>query len=174
MIEKRPLLRLLKYAQGLRLQIILASVCSTINKLFDIAPEILIGIAIDVVVSKQDSFLAQFGFIDAKSQLIALAVLTFIIWLGESVFQFLYSVLWRNLAQRLQHKMRTDSYDRMQHMDMAFFENQASGNLTSILNDDVNQLERFLNVGANDFIQVLVSVIGVGAVFFYISIKIAL
>jgi ATP-binding cassette subfamily B protein len=174
MTEKRPLIRLLKYAKGLRLQIILASVCSTINKLFDIAPEILIGIAIDVVVSKQDSFLAQFGFIDAKSQLLALAVLTFIIWLGESIFQFLYSVLWRNLAQRLQHKMRTDSYDRMQHMDMAFFENQASGNLTSILNDDVNQLERFLNVGANDFIQVLVSVIGVGAVFFYISVKIAL
>lgn len=174
MTDKRPLIRLLKYAQGLRIQIILASICSTINKLFDIAPEILIGIAIDVVVSKQDSFLAQFGFIDAKSQLLALAVLTFIIWLGESVFQFLYSVLWRNLAQRLQHKMRTDSYDRMQNMDMAFFENQASGNLTSILNDDVNQLERFLNVGANDFIQVIVSVIGVGAVFFYISVKIAL
>lgn len=174
MTKKKPIIRLLKYAKGMRLQIILASLCSIINKLFDIAPEILIGIAIDVVVSKQDSFLAHFGFVDPKSQLLALAVLTFIIWLGESVFQFLYSVLWRNLAQRLQHKMRTDSYDRMQNMDMAFFENQASGNLTSILNDDVNQLERFLNVGANDFIQVLVSVIGVGAVFFYISVKIAL
>jgi len=158
----------------MRLQITLASICSVINKLFDIAPEILIGVAIDVVVSGQDSFLSNFGYADQKSQLIVLAVLTFIIWFGESVFQFLYTLLWRNLAQSLQHKMRLDTYNRMQHMDMSFFENQTSGNLTSILNDDVNQLERFLNVGANDFIQVIVSVIGVGAVFFYISTKIAI
>ena len=171
--KQKPIIRLIKYAQGLRIKIVLASTCSVINKLFDIAPEILIGIAIDVVVSKQDSFLASFGYVEPKSQLIALAFLTFFIWLGESVFQFLYAILWRNLAQSLQHKMRTDTYNRMQNMDMAFFENQASGNLTSILNDDVNQLERFLNVGANDIIQVVVSVIGVGAIFFYISVKIA-
>ena len=173
MTKQKPLIRLLKYAKGLRTQITLASLCSVINKLFDIAPEILIGIAIDVVVSKQDSFLASFGYVEPKSQIIALAVLTFIIWLGESIFQFLYSVLWRNLAQSLQHRMRIETYDRMQNMDMSFYENQASGNLTSILNDDVNQLERFLNVGANDIIQVVVSVLGVGAVFFYISVKIA-
>jgi len=172
-LQQKPIIRLLKYAKGLRARIILASLCSMINKLFDIAPEILIGIAIDVVVSKQDSFLASFGFNEPKSQLLVLAVLTFLIWLGESIFQFLYAVLWRNLAQNLQHRMRVETYDRMQNMDMSFFENQASGNLTSILNDDVNQLERFLNVGANDFIQVIVSVIGVGAVFFYISVKIA-
>jgi ATP-binding cassette subfamily B protein len=173
MTNQKPLIRLLKYAKGLRTRITLASLCSIINKLFDIAPEILIGIAIDVVVSKQDSFLASFGYVEPKSQIIALAVLTFIIWLGESIFQFLYSVLWRNLAQSLQHRMRIETYDRMQNMDMSFYENQASGNLTSILNDDVNQLERFLNVGANDIIQVIVSVLGVGAVFFYISVKIA-
>lgn len=170
----KPIVRLLKYAKGQRIKIILASLCSVMNKIFDIAPEILIGIAIDVVVSQQASFLAHFGFIEPKSQLTVLAVLTFFIWLGESVFQFLYAVLWRNLAQSLQHSMRKDTYNHMQNMDMAFFENQTSGNLTSIMNDDVNQLERFLNVGANDMIQVLVSVIGVGAVFFYVSVKIAL
>jgi ATP-binding cassette subfamily B protein len=174
MNKNSPIIRLLKYASGLRTKIVLASTSSVINKLFDIAPEVLIGIAIDVVVSRQDSFLASFGFIDAKSQLIVLAILTFFIWFGESIFQFYYTLLWRNLAQSLQHKMRSDTYDRMQHMDMAFFENQSSGNLTSILNDDVNQLERFLNVGANDFIQVIVSVIGVGTIFFIISVKIAL
>lgn len=173
MNSQKPIIRLLKYAKGLRTQISLASICSVLNKLFDIAPEILIGIAIDVVVSKQDSFLASFGYVEPKSQLIVLAILTFIIWLGESIFQFLYAILWRNLAQNLQHRMRIETYDRMQNMDMAFFEDQASGNLTSILNDDVNQLERFLNVGANDFIQVIVSVLSVGAVFFYISVKIA-
>ncbi len=172
-MNKKPIFRLMSYAKRHRVTVFLASLCSIINKLFDIAPEILIGIAIDVVVSQEDSFLASFGLVEPKSQLTALAVLTFFIWLGESVFQFLYAILWRNLAQTLQHQMRTDTYNHMQHMDMDFFESQSSGNLTSILNDDVNQLERFLNVGANDIIQVVVSVIGVGAVFFYISVKIA-
>ncbi len=172
--QQKPIIRLLKYAKGQRIKIVLASFCSVVNKVFDIAPEILIGIAIDVVVSQQESFLSHFGFTEPKSQLIVLAIMTFFIWLGESIFQFLYAVLWRNLAQSLQHSMRKDTYNHMQNMDMAFFENQTSGNLTSIMNDDVNQLERFLNVGANDMIQVLVSVIGVGTVFFYISTKIAL
>ena len=54
--------RLLKYARSYRRQIIAATTCSIINKLFDIAPEILIGIAIDVVVNKEESFVAGLGF----------------------------------------------------------------------------------------------------------------
>jgi len=36
----------------------------------------------------------------------------------------------------------------------------------AVLNEDVNQIERFLNTGANDLIQVAVSSVLVGAVFF--------
>ncbi|MDX5297804.1 MAG: ABC transporter, partial [Gammaproteobacteria bacterium] len=53
--------RLLRYARGYRSRIIAASLCSIINKLFDIAPEILIGIAIDVVVNQEQSFVAGLG-----------------------------------------------------------------------------------------------------------------
>jgi ATP-binding cassette subfamily B protein len=43
----------------------------------------------------------------------------------------------------------------------------------AILNDDVNQLERFLDRGANDLIQTATSVVGVGLVFFVLSPSIA-
>ena len=56
------LMRLLRYAKGYRRQIITATICSIINKLFDIAPEILIGVAIDVVVNQESSFVARLGF----------------------------------------------------------------------------------------------------------------
>jgi len=42
-----------------------------------------------------------------------------------------------------------------------------------VLNDDINQLERFLNVGANELIQVVVTVVVVGGVFFAISPQLA-
>jgi len=168
------LFKVLSYGKGFKGQAIWASVCSVINKLFDIAPEILIGIAIDVVINQEDSFVANLGVIDPKHQLYLLGFLTFLIWAGESIFQYLYLRNWRELAQKIQHRFRVDSYAHIQRMDMRFFENESSGRLTSILNDDVNQLERFLNIGANDILQVMTSVLAVGAVFFLISTKLAL
>jgi len=166
--------RLLRYARGYRRQIIAATTCSIINKLFDIAPEILIGVAIDVVVNQEASFVAGLGFETAQEQITILAVLTFFIWAGESLFEYLFQILWRNLAQRLQSDLRQDAYEHAQRLDMSFFETNSSGQLVATMNDDVNQLERFLDGGANAMIQVGVTVVAVGAVFFVLSPLIAL
>jgi ATP-binding cassette subfamily B protein len=168
------LLRLLRYARGYRSRIWLASLCSVLNKLFDVMPEILIGMAIDVVVRQDKSFLADFGILEPFNQMLFLGVLTIAVWGFESLFQFFLQVLWRNLSQSLQHDLRLDAYGHMQDLDMAWFEDSSTGGLVAILNDDVNQLERFLDGGANAIIQVVTSVIAVGAVFFYVSPQIAL
>ena len=169
-----PLRRLLRYSARQRRRVWLASACSVLNKLFDIAPEILIGIAVDTVVKREDSALARFGVSDVKTQLLLLGALTLFIWVCESLFEFLYGVLWRNLAQTIQHELRIDAYRHVQKLEMAFFENKSSGSLVTILNDDVNQLERFLDGGANALIQVATSTILIGAVFFYLAPSIAL
>jgi ATP-binding cassette subfamily B protein len=169
-----PLRRLLRYARGHRRRIWAASACSVLNKLFDIAPEILIGVAIDVVVRGEQSFLAALGLVDPKLQIFVLGGLTFLIWAGESLFEYLYLLLWRNLAQDLQHELRQDGFAHLSQLDLAFFEEQRSGNLVAILNDDINQLERFLNGGANSLIQVATTLVAVGGVFVVISPTIAL
>ena len=66
-----------------------------------------------------------------------------------------------------------DGYRHVQRLDINWYENQYMGNITAILNDDVNQLERFLDSGLNEIIQITVSTIIVGAIFFYISPLIA-
>ena len=137
-------------------------------------PEILIGMAIDVVVRQERSFLADFGIDEPFNQMLFLGALTIVVWALESLFQFFLQILWRNLSQTLQHNLRLDAYGHMQDLDMAWFEDSSTGKLVAILNDDVNQLERFLDGGANALIQVATSVIAVGAVFFYISPQIAL
>lgn len=170
---KHPLVSIFTIAKSQRGQVIWASFCSVINKLFDIAPEILIGIAIDVVVRRQDSFISQFGFTDPWEQILLLGGLTLLIWVGESTFEYFYMIAWRNLAQQIQHDFRIRTYEHMQNLDLNYFENQSTGNLVAILNDDVNQLEQFLNGGANTLIQTFTAVLGVGAVFFVISPSIA-
>ena len=168
-----PLRRLLGYARGYRRDMVLATVYSVLNKFFDVLPELLIGIAVDVVVNRKTSFVARLGVVDPKQQLILLTVLTIVIWLGESFFEYLYELKWRGLAQSLQHELRMEAYTHVQRLEMAYFERNRSGNLLAVLNEDVNQMERFLNGGANDLIQVFVGSLMVGGVFFALTAKLA-
>ena len=128
-----------------------------LKKIFDIAPEILIGVAVDLVVEKENSFVASLGFDSVESQVIFLGVITFIIWALESLFEYIYSVQWRGLAQAVEHEVRVSAYDHSQKLGLSWHEDQSTGNITAILNDDVNQLERFLNNGVNQIIQVSIS-----------------
>ena len=98
--------RFLQYAKPWRKNIIISSTYSIINKLFDIAPEILIGIAVDLVVQRNDSIIAKLGFESIESQITFLAIATFFIWAFESLFQYLYSISWRNLAQTVEHESK--------------------------------------------------------------------
>jgi len=148
-------------------------VYSILNKLFDLAPPVLIGVAIDIVVEGNESFLASLGIPDRRRQLVILAILTFIIWGLESLFDYLSAVTWRGISQDIEHSLRTETFKNVLSLDMKYFENKSSGRLMAILNDDVNQLERFLDTGANKLLQTATTVIVIGGTFLYISPLIA-
>ncbi len=169
-----PLARLLKHARAYRRDVALATFYSIANKFFDVLPEVLIGVAVDVVVSKKQSFLAQAGLVDPYLQLYVLSAITVAVWVLESGFQYLYEIRWRGLAQDLQHELRMDAYRHVQRLDLRWFESRRTGNLMSVLNDDINQMERFLNGGANELLQVAVGTLMIGVFFVGISPTIAL
>jgi len=165
--ETHPLKQLLSYMKPYRNKVRLATLFSVLNKLFDLAPPVLIGAAVDVVVQGEDSLIGQMGITDPFQQLLWLAAITVIVWVFESVFQYLFEIYWRDLAQFTQDSLRKDAYRKMQEQELAFFEDKSTGDLISILNDDINQLERFLDNGANDLIQVVVTVTVIGAIFMF-------
>jgi ATP-binding cassette subfamily B protein len=167
-------MRLLTHLREFRGRVWLASFCSVMNKFWDLAPPILIGMAIDVVAYQEDSMLASFGYPDPHEQFLILVALTVVIWVLESVFEYWYGVLWRNLAQSAQHELRMDAYSHIQNLEMQWFSEQSTGGLMAIMNDDVNQLERFLDQGANDLLQVATTVIVVGAVMFLLAPEVAI
>ena len=154
--------RLLRSLRPHRRQVWLATACSVLNKLFDLAPPVLIGLAVDVVVQQDTAWLTRFGVSSVPGQLTVLAVLSFVIWSAESLFEYLYGLLWRNLAQTVQHELRLEAYDHLQKLEMGFFEASSSGRLMAVLGDDINQLERFLDHGANEILQLLTTVLAVG------------
>ena len=172
--EVGPFRRLLSHMKDHRKTIRLASICSVTNKFWDLMPPLLIGLAVDVVVLREGSFLASLGYTDPWNQLILLSILTFAIWGLESLFEYFYAVLWRNLAQTVQHELRLDTFNHVQKQGMGWFDERQKGDILAVLNDDINQLERFLDKGANDLLQVSTTVIVVGAFFLFISWEVAL
>ena len=168
-MKENNLRDLFKYALEQGTKVRRGIIYSILNKIFDLAPPVLIGIAIDIVVEGSDSFIGNLGYSDRRQQLIILAVLTFIIWGLESAFDYIAAVTWRNISQDIEHSLRTDAFNNVLGLDLAFFENKSSGRLMAILNDDVNQLETFLDNGANRLVQTATTVLVIGGTFLYIS-----
>jgi ATP-binding cassette subfamily B protein len=168
-----PLRRLIRVAAPYRRNVVLATAFSILNKFFDVLPELLIGVAVDVVVNRRESFLARLGIADPVMQLTVLVAITALVWILESTFEYLYAIKWRGLAQDLQHDLRQAAYAHIQRLPPGFIERERSGRLMALLNEDVNQVERFLNTGANDLIQVFCSSLLVGAAFFAVTASLA-
>ena len=168
-----PLRRLWRYARPHRGHVLRAAAASVLNKFFDLAPPFLIGMAVDIVVQREDSWLAGLGIPDPKQQLAVLAGITLLIWILESAFEYAQAILWRGLAQTLQHEVRLDAYAHLQSLDMAWFESGSTGRMLSVLGEDVNHLERFLDGGANSLIQVATTVLVIGTAFFWIAPDVA-
>jgi len=88
------------------------------------------------VVERQDSLLARLGITNVLHQFLLLSLLTLIIWNLESIFEYAYARLWRNLAQTLQHNLRPKAYAHLQELELAYFEEHSTSGLLTILNDD--------------------------------------
>ena len=168
-----PFVRLLNYASAYKRRVALATTYSALGKIFDIMPPVLIGVAVDIVVQRQDSLLGRLGVADLTHQLLILGFITLIVWILESLFEYIQRVHWRNLAQSMQHDLRVDAYDHVQHLELAYFEDQSTGGLMAVLNDDINQLERFLDIGASDVVQIVTTVVVIGGIFFLVAPSIA-
>lgn len=154
-----PLQRLLSYSRPYRLQIGQAITCSILHTLCDAAPPWLIGGAVDILVEQDRSWLARLGIPDVRTQFGILVGITVVVWICESLTEYGYRRIWQYLAQVVQHRLRLDTYNHLQALEVSYFEQHSTGKLLSIVGDDVNQLEGFLNGGAHEILQIAASVL---------------
>ncbi len=170
----RPMRRLFQYLTNYRQSLWGATSASVVNKIFDLMPPFLTAWFIDSVSGNPPGWLARLGYSDTLDIIILLSILTFLIFGFESFFEWLFKRGFLRLAQKVQHDLRMDTYRKMQQREIAFFENQRTGNLMAILNDDINQLERFINSIFNEIIQLIILVIFAGWSLCAISLELGL
>ena len=171
---ERPMARLFAYLRPMRRRLGRAVASSVTNKVLDLAPPLLVAWLVDVCAAKPPSWIAHLAGPGLPAQVVFIAVLTVVVFGLESLFQWFYSLGFLRLAQDVQHVLRIDAYRAMQDRELEFFEEHRLGRTLSMLNDDVNQLERFLNGGLNELVQLIVLIIVATVLIFGISWELAL
>ncbi|MBW8878056.1 MAG: ABC transporter ATP-binding protein [Acidobacteria bacterium] len=172
---RRPMVRLFTYLAPYRGRLALATGASVANKVLDLMPPLLVGWVIDSLRGRPPGWISALaGTRDPWQMAMVLAGLSVVIFFFESLFQWLYQAGFMTLAQRVQHDLRMDVYNRIQSREIAFFEEHRLGEMLAMLNDDVNQLERFLNTGFNEFVQLAVLFAFAFAVMFPLSWQLSL
>jgi ATP-binding cassette subfamily B protein len=186
-VDGHPMASLLAYARPYWRRLTVGVVASLVTRLARLVPPVVVGVAIDRVIRApgDPGLLADLGLITSQTispeatalrmaLLERLVVIAAVAYLVRSVTRFTSRYLLQSTAQKIQRDLRNDTYDHMQHLSMDFFADHQTGGMMSILNNDINRLERFLNTEIRQIIRVVATVGGIGAVMFYFSPKLAL
>jgi ATP-binding cassette subfamily B protein len=151
---------------------------SVLARLLDLLPPLLLGVAIDAVFLNNSPYrlpLVPGSWIPATREeqfwfTVGAIVVAFV---GGAVLHWVRNWGWNIVAQEVQHAVRTDTYDAMQRLDMGFFEDRQTGEMMSVLSNDVNRLETFLNDGLNSLFRLAVMVAGIAAILFWLNPQLA-
>ena len=173
--DRHPILSLFRYVNRYRGLFTWSCFNSILNKILDLMPPLLVGWVIDSVRREPPEWIAvTVGTSDPWALAVFLAVLGVVIFGFESLFEWAYQYGFMNLAQHIQHGLRQDAYNHIQTREIEFFENHRMGETMAMLNDDVNQIERFLNTGFNEILQLAVLFAFSTVVLFGVSWQLAL
>ena len=157
------------YAAGSRRYAALGTVATLIGRALGLVPALVIGLAVDAI------FLAErpYALPLVPSRLVpetaigqlyfSIAVLA-IATSGGAVASWVEDWGWSVFAQRVQRSLRVDAYDALQDQELAYFTRRRTGDLMSVLNNDVNALETFLEDGLSATVWILATVGGIGAI----------
>ncbi|MCY4729751.1 ABC transporter ATP-binding protein/permease [Natronomonas gomsonensis] len=176
---ENPMSRLFaEYGRPNALQVTVGVLASIFARLLDLLPPIMLGLAIDSVFGEQafSLWLVPEAWVptDEWTQFwVVIGIIAGAFTLGAA-FHWIRNWGFNSFAQNIQHSIRTDTYDTMQRLNMDFFADKQTGELMSILSNDVNRLERFLNDGLNSVFRLSVMVLGIGGVLLYYNWQLAL
>ncbi|MFB6093607.1 MAG: ABC transporter ATP-binding protein [Halanaeroarchaeum sp.] len=158
-------------------------IASVFARVLDLLPPVLLGVAIDAVFRDTVPYGSRFPLsllpanwlpTEPRAQLWFTVAAIAGAFFGGAGFHYARNWGWNAFAQKVQHGVRTDTYDEMQRLNMTFFADKQTGEMMSILSNDVNRLERFLNEGMNGALRLGVMVIAIAGILFATNWQLAL
>jgi ATP-binding cassette subfamily B protein len=159
---KRRLTALYRLARPYRMRTLLAIVSLLAATAASLAPPILVGRAVNIVTGKQS------GSLDwIVVAFVALSVVGVVCSYAQT-----YSTGW--VGERMLADLRNHLFSHLQRLSLDFYERNRAGILISRLTNDVEALDQLVTDGFTSLIQNTLTLIGVVAIMFLLSWKLAL
>jgi len=167
-----------EYGRDHSFEAVVAIIASVFARVLDLAPPVLLGLAIDSVIQNNKAFLPWLPTSlvppTDRGKLLLMGGVIAGSFLFGAVFHWIRNWGFNAFSQHIQHEVRTDTYDKMQRLNMDFFATKQTGEMMSILSNDVNRLERFLNDGLNSAFRLSVMVVAIGVYLFVVNWQLAI
>jgi len=167
--SENPIWRLYtEYGTGRRYAV-LGAIATILGRGFGLIPAFVIGLAVDAVFLAERPYalpLVPESLIpgtDVAQLYFSIAIL-FVATVAGAVASWIEDWGWSVFAQRVQRNLRVDAYERLQELELAYFTSRRTGDLMSILNNDVNALETFLEDGLSATLWIIATVVGIGLI----------
>ncbi|MFB6184388.1 MAG: ABC transporter ATP-binding protein [Haloarculaceae archaeon] len=152
---------------------------SVAARVLDLLPPLLLALAIDAIFDDSIPFRlwgVPPSWLPAteRAQLLLTGTMIAVAFLGGAAFHWTRNWGWNAFAQHIQHDLRTDTYEKMQRLNMGFFADKQTGEMMSVLSNDVNRLERFLNDGLNSASRLVVMIVAIAVILLKMNWRLAL
>ncbi|MEY7849965.1 ABC transporter ATP-binding protein [Natrarchaeobius sp. A-rgal3] len=140
---------------------------------------VVLGTTIDAVFTRESAYalpLVPEAWLpaDRTDQFRLSATVIGVALLGGAILQWIRGVATNYFAHGVMYAIRVDAYEKMQRLDMTFFDNKETGEVMSILNNDTGNLEVFFDNALGDSVRIGVIVIGITVVLLYTNWQLAL
>ena len=175
----RPLGRLFReYGAAEAHWLAIGMVANVVARVAGLIPPVVLGVAIDAVFTGTGPYtlpLVPDAWLptEADAQFRLSVILIFGSFIVTGVFTYVYGIAANNFAHRVMHAVRTDSFDRMQRLDMTFFDDKQTGEVMSVLNNDASNLEVFLDNALQNSARLGVMLAGIAGVLVYYNYELA-
>jgi ATP-binding cassette subfamily B protein len=157
---------------------VLGMLASLVGRTVGLVPPLVLGVTIDALLTGSAPYrlpLVPAGWLPTTpaEQFWLSAGLILASFVLAVAFTWTQTVSMALFSNRVQHAVRVETYTAMQRLDMAFFDDKQTGQVMSILNNDVRNLRSFLDSTVGGAIQLVVTVLGIAGVLFWLNAGLA-
>jgi ATP-binding cassette subfamily B protein len=157
---------------------VLGLLASLVGRTVGLVPPLVLGVTIDALLTGSAPY--RLPLVPAEllpttptGQFWLSAGLILASFVLAVAFTWTQTVSMALFSNRVQHAVRVETYRAMQRLDMAFFDDKQTGQVMSILNNDVRNLRSFLDSTVGGAIQLVVTVLGIAGVLFWLNAGLA-
>lgn len=103
-----------------------------------------------------------------------LGALMMAVYASSALLNWLQNYLMAGAAERTVRDLRADLFEKLQHLELRFFDQHARGDLMSRLTNDVENVNQVLSSGVTSIVSGLFGMVGIAAVMLSLNTRLAL